>query len=190
MMGTYDKGIAQPDERPARSKSAILGITALVAAIVALAFAVLPANVIQPPVPTAPETPADEVPEVEPKGRFNFKWKSFSFSFGKRDEPVDEAALREHEEREKTVAAARQADALARSSHQALLRWLTLISAGFALVGLTIGPVAWARERHPVLAGSAMAISSAALLWQYIIVGIVVGVAVLIILAFISSFAS
>jgi hypothetical protein len=186
------KGLAQPPlaQHGAPAKLAVLGIFALFAAMAALALAVLPMIAIEPPTPTVEKLAADDAVAARPEGQINFQWKDLSVSFGKRDEPVDEEALREQQQREQAVAAAREADAIARHNHESLLRWLRLASAGCALLGLALGPIAWARERHPALAGSAMAFSVVALLWQYILMGIVVGIVVLIVLAFISSIAA
>ena len=62
-----------------------------------------------------------------------------------------------------------------------LLKYFTIAAISCALVGLVLGPVAWVREKQPALSGSAMAICCVALLWEYIIIGIAVGVAVVIV---------
>jgi hypothetical protein len=183
-------GKPQLAERVAPSNSAKLGVFSLLLAVAALALAVLPMIAIEPPMPTVEKLPEDEDAAARQEGRFKFQWRDFSVSFGKRDEPVNEDALREKKQREQAVAAAHEADAVARRNHESLLRWLSLASAGCALLGLTIGPIAWTHERHPALAGGAMAISGVALLWQYIVIGIVVGIVVLIVLAFIGSVAA
>jgi hypothetical protein len=177
-------------EHGAPSNSAVLGIVALLVAVAALALAVLPMIAIEPPTPTVEKLPAGDAVAARPEGQFKFQWKDLSVSFGQRDEPVDDDALREQKQLQQVVAAAHEADAIARRNHESLLRWLSLASAGCALLGLALGPIAWARERHPALAGGAMAISVVALLWQYIVIGIVVGIVVLIVLAFIGSVAS
>jgi hypothetical protein len=54
-------------------------------------------------------------------------------------------------------------------------------------IGLGLAPLAWIRERHRPLAGAGAALCCAALFWQYLLIGIVVGVAIAVILLLLSA---
>jgi len=53
-------------------------------------------------------------------------------------------------------------------------------------LGLGFAPLAWVRERHRPLAGTGATLCCVALFWQYLVAGIVVGVAIAMILLMIS----
>ena len=58
---------------------------------------------------------------------------------------------------------------------------IMMATIGAAILGLVLGPVSWVREKQPILSCSAMGLSAAALLWHYILIGVAVAVAVILI---------
>ncbi len=67
------------------------------------------------------------------------------------------------------------------------LRQIRMAIASVALLGLTLGPVAFWRESIYPLSGSGMVFCFLALTWQYILAGLVVGVAIAVLLLILSS---
>ncbi|MFT7642259.1 MAG: hypothetical protein ACI9G1_004016 [Pirellulaceae bacterium] len=155
-------------------KKHALGITALVIGILALGLAVVPGMALDRPLPFA-EEPA------EPEAGLTLEFNKFSFTIGgnKKDEEAD-----------KEAAAARAAEEQKRITRNQWLKWFTISAAVCSLIGLTIGPISWVREKQPALSGTAMGICCAALLWQYIVMGIVVGIAIIVLLALASVLAN
>jgi len=190
-MDAYDKGYGDSSDKDPTvkpSRSTWLGMMALFIGVVALALAALPMLIFERPTPSF-RVAHDAVAE-ERESKFSFAWKNFKVSFGGSKQEDDEAARAERESQQLAATAAQAADAQALVQHETRLRWLMLASAGLALFGLMIGPIAWVRERHPALAGFAMAISGVALFWQYIVIGVVVGIIVVIVLAYLGSLAT
>lgn len=68
-------------------------------------------------------------------------------------------------------------------------RILFLVSAALSVLGMMLGPIAYYRERLYTFALPGMSLCFVALLWQYIILGIVFGAAAAIFLIIISIFA-
>ena len=193
MLAARDKLDSGKESR--RSSSMMFGLSALVAGVIALGLAVLPGILLnQPHEPELPPPLADgdadpqvEVEAADDEG-FVLKFKEFTFSLRKGDDdPAEENVVPEDEDQNHEQPIARPE---AQPAIEAVDPWpsrLAFTSASFALVGLLLGPVAWARERHPALAGSAMAICSVALLWHYILAAIIVGVVIVVVLLFLSS---
>jgi hypothetical protein len=65
-------------------------------------------------------------------------------------------------------------------------KWFQVAATSLALVGLVLGPIAWVREKQPPLSGSAMAICTVAIFWHYVVLGIAIGVAVVVVLMLLS----
>ena len=118
-----------------------------------------------------PKAAAEEVERIE--GGIRLKWKSVEAHFGgrpvKRAEPKVEA---KPDERADPVEQRRR---------------YRMITAAIALVGLAVGPLAFWRESAYALSGPGMAFCFVALTWQYIIAGIAMGVAVVVILLILSA---
>jgi hypothetical protein len=66
------------------------------------------------------------------------------------------------------------------------LRNFTLAAVSCALLAAVLGPIAWTREKQPAIAAPALVIATIALTWQYIVFGIAVGVAIVVVLFLIS----
>ncbi|NQT93813.1 MAG: hypothetical protein HQ559_13725 [Lentisphaerae bacterium] len=50
-----------------------------------------------------------------------------------------------------------------------------------AIVAIVLGPISWVREKQPVLSITAMALGAVALAWQYVLIGITAGIAIVIV---------
>ncbi|MBS0201804.1 MAG: hypothetical protein JSS49_02820 [Planctomycetes bacterium] len=156
----------------ARSRRMVLSLIGLVAGVVSLALATIPSVAYERPLPNPfakPEAEQQrEAPPAEREGGVTLKIKGLSINFGgkipKPDPPVE-------------VPAKITSDPV---------RWFTISAIACALIGLMIATVGQLREQHPVLTTCSMTCCTAAIAWQYIAVGITVGVAVVILLIFLS----
>ncbi len=163
-----------------------LGVAALLASIVALGFAVIPGIALDRPFPFADEErDRAAAPERAQEGGVTFKFKKFSVTFGggKKDDAKDVA---QEDKPQQGAAAAGRQRAMDRDH---LLKWFTITAVSCSLAGLTLGPVAWAKEKQPALSGTAIGICCLALVWQYIVIGIAIGVTIAVLLFLISYFA-
>jgi hypothetical protein len=158
------------------------GIAALVVGIMALGLAVIPGIALDRPLPFVHE----ELPPPEPEqeGGVTLKYKKFSVTFGVRTK--DEDANQDHEVEQNGPAAV---DQKRRIDRDQWLKWFTISAVSCSLIGLILGPISWAREKQPALSGTAIGICCLALVWQYIVIGIAVGVAVAVLLIVLSNFA-
>jgi hypothetical protein len=161
-------------------KQHAIGITALIVSVIALGLAAIP-MIVWDQSPLTPQEREVEPPRAEPKSKFTIRIKKFSISFGGQPaEPDKDDAVRDD-----------AADALqvrpAVVDHTA--KWCKVSSISFALIGLVLGPIAWVREKQPPLSGTAMTICTIAIFWQYVVLGIAIGVAVVVVLLLISSLA-
>lgn len=66
-------------------------------------------------------------------------------------------------------------------------RWFFVWAVALALPAIVVGAIAWQRESQHALAGTGMFLGVLAITWQYLIVGIAIGVAAAIILILLSS---
>jgi hypothetical protein len=69
------------------------------------------------------------------------------------------------------------------------IRWFTVAAIVCALIGLAVATAAQMRERHPILTTVSVAICVAAITWQYLIAGLVIGIAVAVLLLILRSLA-
>jgi hypothetical protein len=170
-----------------------IGIFALVCGVVALGLAVIPGIALDRPVSVADDTlePAPRTApqnERESEGAVRLEFKKFSVTLGggKNDkgDGRDEDA-RQVAEPESEVAAAPKPN-----SRNRLLKMFTISAVCCSLIGLILGPISWAREKQPALSGSAMGICCLAIVWQYVVMGILIGVAIAVLLIVISTFAT
>ncbi len=65
---------------------------------------------------------------------------------------------------------------------------LQLAALTAAALAFFLGPFSWVREKQPILSCSAIGFAAVAVAWQYIVAGIVVGVAVVVIALLLSHF--
>jgi hypothetical protein len=67
------------------------------------------------------------------------------------------------------------------------IRWFTISAVACALIGLVVASAAQLRERHTILTTATVAICVAAITWQYLIAGLVIGIAVAVLLLILRS---
>ena len=158
-----------------------LGITALVVAALALALAILPGEIIDSPAAASqaeylPQQPAVIEPTeraAEPK--YSLRVGRWKYGIGSRPQQPQDATVPEVEPSPTPIAA----PPVDRGSE--ILRWTTVGSIALGIVGLVLGPIAWAKERRRKLPGSAIAMSLLAMLWPYIAAGVLLGVTIVVV---------
>ncbi len=143
------------DQQVDSSKEAwALGGGSLLAGVVALGLAIIPMILLDMR-PTWLAQRPERPPEPRMQGQKSIEWHGLKFKWGGK--PVEDAPAAAKE-----VAAAKS---------------FAIATAIVALVGLVLGPLAWARERQWRLAAPGMGLCFLALTWQYVILGIAAGVA-------------
>ena len=168
-------------------KEHTFGITALLVGIIALGLAVIPGIALDQPVPFANEQPDEPLsPNPEPSG-VTLKFKKWSVTIGGDKKETDHDIPNEDGLKQEDSAVADQQRSIDRDD---LLKWCTISAVSCSLIGLILGPISWVREKQPVLAGSAIGICCLALVWQYIVIGIAVGVAIAVLLFVLSQLAA
>ncbi|MFL5241727.1 MAG: hypothetical protein ACJ8FY_06435 [Gemmataceae bacterium] len=131
-----------------------LGLTTLLLGVVALAGAIIPSILFDVPPPWRLYDPKLNEPRVE--GQKTVEWKGVKVAWGGK-------AVKEEP----------KTDEIRMSS----AKWTAVAVAIISLIGLSLGPLAWWRERRYVLAVPGMCMCCAALTWQYLLLGIAVGAA-------------
>ena len=165
------------------------GIAALVTGVIALGLAVIPGIALDRPSQFIKEERKEPPPppEPEPEGGVTLKYKDFSVTFGDGEKDEDkEADQPTKAEEDESVAVGQQRS----MDRDLVLRWFTISAVSCSLIGLILGPISWAREKQPALSGCAIGICCIALVWQYIVIGIAVGVSIAVLLIVISCFGS
>ena len=163
-------------------KGHIVGILALLVGITALGLALIPGIALDRPLALPAEyhePPA--APKAEPEKGVTLRFKKWSVTLGGGKKDADPNAAAPN--------APKRIDEQLRGERDRLLKWFTISAVSCSLIGLVLGPISWVREKQPAISGSAIAISCFAILWQYIIIGIVVGVAVAVFLIVLSHLA-
>ncbi|QDU91605.1 hypothetical protein Pla175_50350 [Pirellulimonas nuda] len=139
------------------------GIAAVILGVVALALAIIPRAIFEVPPPWP--TQSAPKPQQVVEGGETFQWKGATVTIGGTTKEVPPPP-----------------PTPAPASSKALFIITTLV----ALAGIAVGVIASWRERSYLLAGPALALCSVALLWHYILIGVTVAIAVLIIVALLS----
>lgn len=156
---------------PAESRRFAWSLATLFVGVLALSAAVMIHLTFEEPQPQA-KAPPPKPEKVE--GGIRLEWKGFKVRFGGK-------TVEEKEEPQVKPEPAPTAAALKR--RQAY----RMFTATIALIGLAAGPLAFWRESAYALSGPGMAFCFLALTWQYIMAGIVIGVAVLVVLLILSA---
>lgn len=155
-----------PEQPPAERRSLAWSLATLFVGVVALSAAVMLHLAFDEPQPQA-KAPAPKPEKVE--GGVRLEWKGIKVRFGgKTVEPSEEPKIE--------AEAAERVDTLERRQTYRML------IAAIALVGLAAGPLACWRESAYSLSGPGMAFCFLALTWQYILAGLAIGVAVVVVL--------
>lgn len=171
-----DSSAASSSQKSASNGSMLLSIVGLVAGVIALGLAVIPAIAYERELPNpfadTEENERHVEPPAEREGGITFKFKNLSINVGgkvpKKEQPAEAPPQLTKDP----------------------LRWFTMAAIGCALTGLVAATIGHLRERHPVLTVSSMGCCAAAITWQYFAIGIAVGAAAaafLIILAILGS---
>lgn len=158
-----------------------LGITALVVAALGLALAVLPGMIIDGPqtaskveyLPKPPAAVETDEPAAEPK--YSLRVGRWKFGIGSRPQQPQDATVPEVEPPPPPI----EAPLVDRGSE--VLRWTTVSSMALGIMGLVLGPIAWAKERRRELPGCAIAMSLLAMFWPYIAAGVLLGVTIVVV---------
>lgn len=152
-----------PSQTSASRGAMLLSIIGLIAGVAALGLATIPAVALERPLPNPFVDLEKNEPNVEPaaerEGGVTLKFKDLSVNLGgkaPKKEPPDEASPE-----------------LTKDP----IRWFTMAAIGCALIGLVVASIGHLRERHTVLTVSSMGCCAAAITWQYLVIGIAVGVA-------------
>lgn len=152
-----------PPEHAVRHGSMILSMIGLIAGMIALALAVVPAIAFERPLPNPFADKKNDDRRIDPpaerEGGITLKFKGMSMNIGGKV-PKKEVPAEKPPEVTKDP-----------------IRWLTISAIGCALIGLVAATVGHLRERHTILTVTSMGCCAAAITWQYVAIGIVVGVA-------------
>jgi len=150
----------------------------LLLGVVALGLVVLPAIIFDQPLPWSAaareKDQAAERPQPPATHRFNIKINKFEFAFGKSST--------------QPTTAAPEVAAPPPPRPPNLIKPYQIAAVIFALAGLITGPMAWtsARRSRPLVV-SGVTCCCAAILWHYVVAGLIVGVAVAILLFILSA---
>jgi hypothetical protein len=135
----------------------------LVAGLIALALAMVPAIAFERPLPNPFDDTKDAKrrldPPAEREGGVTLRFKGMSINIGGKVPKKQESVERPAEITKDPI------------------RWFTIAAIGSALIGLVGAAIGHLRERHTVLTATSMCCCAVAITWQYVAIGIVVGVA-------------
>jgi hypothetical protein len=161
-----------------------LSFYGLFAGILALALAAIPGIAMEQP-PTNPfQRPSDVNPvngeqysekaDATPakKRGITLKLKGFSINLGK-DAQKNEGRNRPVEMPDEPQ------KPFQKNNH---IRWFMIAACASGLIGLGVSAIAHAREKRPTVTLTAMGCSVAAITWQYVVFGIVCGVAIVVVI--------
>jgi hypothetical protein len=133
----------------------------LVLAVLAIGLAAIPPHALDRNMPNPLETPRVKMPPVvEREGGMTFKFKTFSVNLGGKapkakpgDAPPEVALSRDP------------------------LRWFTIAAISCALVAFVVSLIGHIRERQTTLTISSVGCCVVAISWQYVVFGILFGIA-------------
>jgi hypothetical protein len=166
-------------------KQNTLGIVSLMIAVFALGLAVIPGIALDRPVQLIPkpEPPTPPEPLTETKGGLTLRYKGFSVNVGGKSQPVAEPVAVPSESEN-------DGDEIVQTEKQRdnWLRNFTLAAVCCALLAAVLGPIAWTKEKQPAITAPALVIATIALTWQYIAIGIAMGVTIAVVLFLLSLF--
>jgi hypothetical protein len=168
---------ALPSPQTSASRGAmLLSIIGLIAGVVALGLAAIPAIAFERALPNpfadTKKNERDAEPPAEREGGVTFKFKSLSVTLGGKAPKKEQPAEAPPEVTKDPI------------------RWFTMAAIGCALIGLAVASIGHLRERHTVLTVSSMGCCAAAITWQYFAIGVAIGAAVaafLVVLAILGS---
>jgi len=122
--------------------------------------------------PKKPVAVKSDEPATEPK--YSLRVGRWKFGIGKQTQPQETTDPEVEPPPPPT-----EVPSADRSSE--ILRWTTVGSLALGIVGLVLGPIAWAKERRRELPGSAIAMSLLAMFWPYVAAGVLLGVTIVVV---------
>jgi hypothetical protein len=146
----------------------LLGTITLLLGVAALALTIIPAAVYDEPGPV--ERKASAAENNKPGG-VTFSTSRFTIRLGKPQEPAPPPA---------TVPTVDPPAPRAKP--------FKLAGMGCSLAGFAAGPFAWMRRRQRPLVGGGLMLCWAALVWQYVLIGVAAGVGLAVLLIILSHF--
>jgi hypothetical protein len=152
------------------SRPKVLSIIGLTFAVFAFGLAIIPPIAAGRPLLAPFDEPKASEPLAEREGGLTLKFKELSVNIGgkaPKARPVNQAI----------------------AIHDPI-RWFTISAIVCALIGLVVATAAQMRERHTILTTASVAICVAAITWQYLIAGLVIGIAVAVLLLILRSLAA
>jgi hypothetical protein len=175
------ESIAQPgtgltSSSSPRNRAMLLSIVGLIAGVIALGLATIPAIAFERALPNPfADTKTNErvvEPPAEREGGVTLKFKKLSVNFGgkvpKKEQPVEAPPKVTTDP----------------------VRWFTMAAIGCALIGLVAATIGQIREHHTFLTVSSMSLCAAAITWQYFALGIAIGIAVAVFVIVLAIFGS
>ena len=165
-----------PSSRLVSASNQVMTFTVigLIAGAIALGLAVIPAIAFERPVSnpfSASEKIQNPEPPAEREGGFTFRVNSFSIKFGGKSPKRQESGS--------------QPPVITKDP----TRNYTISAIGCALAGIVFASIGHHREKHTALTMTSLGLCVAAITWQYIIFGIVVGFVIAALLMALSKFA-
>jgi hypothetical protein len=146
-----------------------LSIIGLTFAVLAFGLAIIPPIAAGRPLLAPFDKPEVPEPPAEREGGLTLKFKELSVNIGgkaPKAKPVNQAiAIYDP------------------------IRWFEISAIVCALIGLAVATAAQMRERHTILTTASVVICVAAITWQYLIAGLVIGIAIAVLLLMLRSLA-
>lgn len=171
-----DGSVAQ--EKTRTNSGFLLSILGLIVSVIAIGLASIPTIAFDRPLLNPFGEQAQKRPEIEQlperEGGVTFKFKDISVNFGGKA-PQNEPVVDEAPPPQLT---------------KDPIRWFSISAIASALVGLVISSVAHVQERHTAFTVGSMGCCAAAITWQYVAIGIAVGVGAAIFLVVLGALAS
>ncbi|HAI13589.1 MAG TPA: hypothetical protein DCM28_17920 [Phycisphaerales bacterium] len=154
-----DESLSKESPRPYRYS--LLG---LLMGVLALGLAVVPSMVWDRPLPNPfAETPPPPEPKTQHEGGVTLKIKNFSMTLSGKEVPIKE-------------------DKPDPSLSSDPVKWFTISAICIAIASILTASIAQFHEKHTSLTLSAVGLSVAALTWQYIVIGLLIGAAIAVLL--------
>lgn len=167
--------VAPPSQSPppaianVAARSLSLSIAGLIFAVLAFGLAIIPPIAAGRSLLAPFDEPKAPEPLAEREGGLTLKFKDLSVNLGgkaPKARPVNQPlAINDP------------------------IRWFAISAIACALIGLAIATAAQVRDRHTILTTASVAICVAAMTWQYLIAGLVIGIAVAVLLLILRSLA-
>lgn len=194
-----DLAISSTAATPKENGRYALGLSGLVLGLVALACAILPTVIVNDPEGKPIAQQAEQAdPKKKSKNGLTLRFKNIEFKIGGgKDKPNEAESEPDQAAPEKNVAkssptepAAQKPAAQQPAIASVSIRWFTIAAIACGLLGIAFSAFSYTIEKQHAVAVTAMGCCVAAITWQYVVAGIMMAVAFVVILMLISAFAS